>query len=213
MLDFDGASKALQQLKQASSQLLGYDLLQDDGDDGAEDSAAVMRMATAAEVKAYCPRFEADAVEWFDRKDALGHGVCAKKTLLPGTRIISYGGAIVPRNETSGSMYSFHLNRKFMVNGDPSLPESRGHLGSFVNDAAGPIKQNGGINNAAFGHPSYINVPIGGANGNGVAMTQRVPTVLITVTKKIAPGAEVFVSYGRRYWKVFRESQQSEESK
>jgi SET domain-containing protein len=111
-----------------------------------------------------------------------GKGLFTKKFIPKGTRIIEYKGKISPwkdvKDEENG--YIFYVKRSHVI--DAKLTPQ--HLARYANDARGLVKIKG-INN----------------NCNYVADGLK---AYIESKKDIPAGTELFVDYGRDYWKTIR---------
>lgn len=146
--------------------------------------AAAPKLWTHAELMR-ANRLPVHAVEVFDRGDALGAAVRALRPFRAGDVVCSFGGRVFPTDERHSSVYALQLNRKWILDGDPRWPESRGHVGALVNDAAGAVRCNNGQNNVRF----------------SVSRLGGRPAVLLRATRAINAGDELWVSYGRQYWR------------
>ena len=151
---------------------------------------SAFRVATAHEIASTGRIF--DKVELFSRGDALGKGVRATDVIQKGEILASYGGRVVPKllvsQQKYKTAYALQLTKDFVIDGNPLLPETRGHLGPLINDAAGSVRQ-ATNNNAKFSR-GFIR-----ANG------EKLHTMWVKATKTIQKGEEIYVSYGRLYWK------------
>lgn len=147
-----------------------------------------MIFATGEEIRK-SGKIDYEATQVIDTGTERGRGLFARKTIARGTIVASYGG----RSENSENLNSFSAfryayNRNNIIDGEPQLKESMGHLGNFVNDAHGPARISSG-NNARYSS--------GNINLNG----KRIPTVWIVTTRTIYAGQEICVYYGKSYWK------------
>ena len=115
-----------------------------------------------------------------------GKGLFTKKPISKGTRIVEYKGKRSTwkevKDEDGKNGYIFYINRNNVIDG---LPDKKA-LARYANDARGLIKIKGLLNNSEYvvdGLKAYIE------------------------TKKDIPaGGEIFVDYGKDYWKVIREN-------
>ncbi len=126
-------------------------------------------------------------VELFERTDGMGKSVKTKRPFKYNEIICSYGGKVMEIGDQPDTQFAFKVKSNVVVDGDPKHLESKGHVGNFINDATGPIKC--GKNNVAFSI-GYIKT----AEGRKVCVWMK--------AKQFLPeGTELFVSYGRDYWK------------
>jgi len=146
------------------------------------------RLASFDEVVA-SGRIDPDAVEVFERTDGMGRSVRTRRAFKRGQAVCSYGGLVLPSHKRPASDYLFLLSNNFIVDGNPQLPEAGGHVGKFVNDAAGPIRAEGVTNNLRF-TTGTLNTPAG----------ERVKTVLLKAKRNLPENTELFVGYGSSYW-------------
>ncbi|MDB5252342.1 MAG: hypothetical protein JWP27_1511 [Flaviaesturariibacter sp.] len=113
-----------------------------------------------------------------------GNGLFTKKFIPKDTRIVEYKGRITTWKEADhdGGMnfYLFCVKRNHTIDARPYKKA----LGRFANDVNGPGKIAGVRNNSVF--------VIDGLQ------------VFIESTRDIPAGAEVFVDYGKDYWKVLK---------
>ena len=115
-----------------------------------------------------------------------GKGLFTKKFIAKGTRIVEYKGKISKwkdvKDEDGKNGYIFFVNRNHVIN---ALPV-KSALARYANDARGLSKIKGLTNNCDYvseGTKAYIESK-----------------------KDIPAGAEIFVDYGKDYWKVIREN-------
>ena len=113
-----------------------------------------------------------------------GKGLFTKKAIPKGTLIVEYKGRrstwAEVKDEDGKNGYIFFINRKTVIDGLPW----KSALARYANDARGLVKQKGLSNNADYivkGTKAYIESK-----------------------KDIPAGAEIFVDYGKDYWKVIR---------
>jgi SET domain-containing protein len=115
-----------------------------------------------------------------------GKGLFTKKFIPKGTRIVEYKGRISAwkdvKDEDGKNGYIFYVTRNHVI--DAQLTKSA--LSRYANDARGLSKITGVINNC-----DYIT--------DGVK-------AYIESKKDIPAGSEIFVDYGKDYWKVIREN-------
>lgn len=115
-----------------------------------------------------------------------GKGLFTKKFIPKGTRVVEYKGKVTAwkdvKDEDGKNGYIFYVNRNHVIN---ALPTTKA-LARYANDANGLVRIKGINNNADYetdGLKAYI------------------------VTKRDVPAfAEIFVDYGKDYWKVIREN-------
>lgn len=115
-----------------------------------------------------------------------GKGLFTKKTIPKGTRIVEYKGKRSAwkevKDEDGKNGYIFYINRNHVIDG---LPDKKA-LARYSNDARGLVRIKGLLNNSEYvvdGLKAYIESK-----------------------KEIPAGSEVFVDYGKDYWKVIREN-------
>lgn len=115
-----------------------------------------------------------------------GKGLFTRKFIPKGTRVVEYKGKISTwkdvKDEDGKNGYIFYVNRNHVINALPTLQ----HLARYANDARGLKKIKGILNNCDYvtdGLKAYIE------------------------TKRDIPArSEIFVDYGKDYWKVIREN-------
>lgn len=115
-----------------------------------------------------------------------GKGLFTKRFIPKGTRIVEYKGRRSlwkeVKDEDGKNGYIFYINRNHVIN---ALPYKKA-LARYANDARGMVRIKGLLNNSDYvvdGLKAYIE------------------------TKKDIPaGGEIFVDYGKDYWKVIREN-------
>ena len=115
-----------------------------------------------------------------------GKGLFTKKPISKGTRIVEYKGKRSTwkevKDEDGKNGYIFYINRNNVIDG---LPDKKA-LARYANDARGLVRIKGLLNNSEYvvdGLKAYIEA-----------------------NKDIPAGAEIFVDYGKDYWKVIREN-------
>lgn len=115
-----------------------------------------------------------------------GKGLFTKKFIPKGTRIVEYKGKISTwkevKDEDGKNGYIFFVNRNHVIDGKPYLKA----FARYANDARGLVKIKGVTNNS-----DYVT--------DGVK-------AYIESKKDIPAGSEIFVDYGKDYWKVIREN-------
>jgi uncharacterized protein len=115
-----------------------------------------------------------------------GKGLFTKKPITKGTRIVEYKGIISTwkdvADEDGKNGYIFYVTRKHVIN---ALPVKTA-LARYANDAKGLTRVKGLNNNC-----DYIS--------DGLH-------AYIESKKDIPAGAEIFVDYGKDYWKVIRQN-------
>jgi uncharacterized protein len=115
-----------------------------------------------------------------------GKGLFTKKFIPKGTRIVEYKGKISTwkdvKDEDGKNGYIFYVTRNHVINALPVLKA----LARYANDARGLVRIKGITNNA-----DYIT---------------DAKKAYIESKKDIPAGAEIFVDYGKDYWKVIREN-------
>lgn len=115
-----------------------------------------------------------------------GMGLYTTKSIPKGTKIVEYKGRRSKwkdvKDEDGKNGYIFYINRNNVIN---ALPV-KSALARYANDARGFVRIKGVLNNADYvvdGLKAYIESK-----------------------KEIPAGAEIFVDYGKDYWKVIREN-------
>ena len=115
-----------------------------------------------------------------------GMGLYTTKPIPKGTRIVEYKGRLSKwkdvRDEDGRNGYIFYINRNHVID---ALPTKKA-LARYANDARGMARVKGMINNADYvvdGLKAYIESK-----------------------RNIPAGAEIFVDYGKDYWKVIRDN-------
>jgi uncharacterized protein len=115
-----------------------------------------------------------------------GKGLFTKKFIPKGTKIVEYKGRISTwaevKDEDGKNGYIFYVNRNHVIDGKPYLSA----LARYANDARGLVKIKGLTNNCDYvidGKKAYIESK-----------------------KDIPAGSEIFVDYGKDYWKVIRDN-------
>ncbi|HEY0744176.1 MAG TPA: SET domain-containing protein-lysine N-methyltransferase [Chryseosolibacter sp.] len=115
-----------------------------------------------------------------------GKGLFTKKFIPKGTRIVEYKGKISKwkdvKDEDGKNGYIFFVNRNHVINALPT----KWALARYANDARGLSKIKGLTNNC-----DYI------SEGTKAYIESK---------KDIPAGSEIFVDYGKDYWKVIREN-------
>src|SRR6186997_602097 len=115
-----------------------------------------------------------------------GKGLFTKKFIPKGTRIVEYKGKVTKwsevKDEDGKNGYIFYINRNHVID---ALPV-KSALARYANDARGLVKIKGVLNNC-----DYIS--------DGLK-------AYIESKKDIPAGSEIFVDYGKDYWKVIREN-------
>ncbi|HRN46431.1 MAG TPA: SET domain-containing protein-lysine N-methyltransferase [Niabella sp.] len=114
-----------------------------------------------------------------------GKGLFAKIDFSKGAIVAEYEGRLCKWKDVEDDVdngYIYHINDSTVID----AAESVHTFGRYANDAAGFQKIEGVKNNAKY--------------------VEDGKRVYIMATKKIYAGNEVFVSYGRLYWKQVREN-------
>jgi len=118
-----------------------------------------------------------------------GKGLFTRVPIKKGSLIVEYKGALttwkkIVDNENFNG-YVFYINRNNVIDAKKRYSA----LGRYANDAKGPGRVVGIVNNA-----HYIT---------------RGKKVFIQATRPIAAGGEILVSYGKEYWDVIRYNQKN----
>jgi SET domain-containing protein len=115
-----------------------------------------------------------------------GKGLFTKKAIPKGTRIIEYTGRRTTwkevKDEDGKNGYIFYINRNNVID---ALPHKSAYA-RYANDARGLVRIKGLLNNSDYivdGLKAYIESKT-----------------------DIPAGGEIFVDYGKDYWKVIREN-------
>jgi uncharacterized protein len=115
-----------------------------------------------------------------------GKGLFTKKFIPKGTRIVEYKGKISAwkdvKDEDGKNGYIFYINRNHVID----ALSVKSALARYANDANGLVRVKGINNNC-----DYIS--------DGLK-------AYIESKKDIEAGSEIFVDYGKDYWKVIREN-------
>lgn len=112
-----------------------------------------------------------------------GKGLFTTKFIAKGTRIIEYKGKIRTWKDVQfedSNYYIFFVNDEHVIDAG----KNKKSLGRYINDAKGLQKIKGLVNNAEF-----------------ICVGLR---VFVDATRDIPAGGEIFVGYGKEYWKVIR---------
>jgi len=118
-----------------------------------------------------------------------GKGLFVKTEFSKGTIVAEYEGRLCKWKDVEDDVdngYIYHINDSTVID----AAESMHTFGRYANDAAGFQKIDGVKNNAKY--------------------VEKGKRVFIMATKKIYAGNEVFVSYGRLYWKQVRENMKND---
>jgi uncharacterized protein len=127
-----------------------------------------------------------------------GKGLFTEKEIKKGEVVCQYEGEritwaeAIRRNDKDKGGYVYYITKKNCIDAF----EYEDTFGRYANDAAGLGRVKGLRNNSTY--------------------DVRDNHVYIVATRKIKAGAEVFVSYGKQYWKIMKEEfeqQQKEEKK
>ena len=115
-----------------------------------------------------------------------GKGLFTQNGIPKGSRIAEYKGKISTWNtadhDDGKNPYIFYISRTYVID---AKGEKRS-VAHFANDAQGFKRVKGITNNAVY--------------------TLEGKKVFIETIKNIEPGEEVFVGYGKEYWKVMKEN-------
>jgi SET domain-containing protein len=115
-----------------------------------------------------------------------GKGLFTRKFIPKGTRVVEYKGKISTwkdvKDEDGKNGYIFYVTRNHVINAAPT----KQHFARYANDARGLRKVKGLVNNADY-------------------ITEGVKAFIET-KKDIPAGSEIFVDYGKSYWKTIREN-------
>ncbi len=127
--------------------------------------------------------------ELFTKKSTLpgaGKGLFTKNFIPKGTFIVEYLGKISNWEDADHrdgtNVYIYYINKHHVID----AYEHKKALARYANDANGQSKIKGLKNNARY-------------ENDGL-------NVFIIANRDIAPGEEIFVSYGKEYWDVIRKN-------
>lgn len=113
-----------------------------------------------------------------------GKGLFTKKFIPKGTLIVEYKGKRSTwkdvKDEDGKNAYIFYINRNNVING----LNNKKSLARYANDARGLVKIKGLTNNCDY-------------------MVEGI-RAFIETKRDIPGGSEIFVDYGKDYWKVIR---------
>jgi hypothetical protein len=153
-------------------------------------STSCQTRIASADAIAASERVDLNGVEIFDRGDAMGKSVRTLRAFSRGEIVCSYGGReIVDWSQVHATDYAYQVSKNLIVDGNPKFPESNGHAGAFINDACGPIRSAGLVNNVYFSN-GFVRAPDGG----------KLRAIWLRAKFNIPAGAELFLSYGQSYW-------------
>ena len=114
-----------------------------------------------------------------------GKGLFTKKEIPKGEIIVEYKGRIHTwdevKHEDGKNPYLYYVNSKHVIDAKPYKKA----FGRYANDAKGWARIKGLHNNS-----EYI---------------EKNKRCYIKSTKKIHPGEEIFVGYGKEYWDVMKQ--------
>ncbi len=113
-----------------------------------------------------------------------GKGLFTRMPIKKGSIVVEYKGALttwkkITDNENFNG-YVFYINRNNVIDAKKRLSA----LGRYANDAKGPGKLHGMVNNSVY--------------------ITKGKKVFIQASRNIAAGGEILVSYGKEYWDVIR---------
>ena len=121
-----------------------------------------------------------------------GKGLFTEREIKKGEVVCQYEGEritwaeAIKRNEVDKGGYVYYITKKNCIDAIDLVDT----FGRYANDAAGLGRVKGLRNNSTY--------------------EVRDNHVYIVATRKIKAGSEVFVSYGRQYWKVMKEELERE---
>jgi len=122
-----------------------------------------------------------------------GKGLFTMQPILKGTHIIEYKGKISDwenaNHDDGNNPYIFYVNRNYVIDALKRFSS----LARYANDGLGLMRVKGITNNCTY-----------------VTQGKR---VFIKATKNIPAGSEIFVDYGKDYWKVIRQNRKEMEEK
>lgn len=121
-----------------------------------------------------------------------GKGLFTRVPIKKGTKIVEYKGEILTWKEVEKmpdwrNGYVFYFNLKYVID----AWKTKKSVAHFANDAMGIIRIEGLRNNSDY-------------------QTEG-KRCFIVATRDIPKGAEIFVEYGREYWKAVRDSLREQE--
>ncbi len=119
-----------------------------------------------------------------------GKGLFTTKFIPKGTRIVEYKGKVTTWEEASSGRsfngYIYYVNKNHVIDAKKTLTA----LARYANDARGLSKIEGLSNNSKY-------------------VQDDDNKVYIESFRNIEAGSEIFVSYGKEYWDVVRENENS----
>lgn len=161
----------------------------------AENRVKFASMAEILNTGLYDPR----GVELFTRNDELRRSVRALRDFETDQVVCTYSGRVVPDGVWAADGYdrTYCLRYRdvtgWAMDGHPDFPETENHLGSFINDAEGPVRVDGASTNVRF-------------DGSVVWFAHdpmHVKLVMwLRATRPIRAGEELWVAYGSGYWEA-----------
>lgn len=146
-----------------------------------------IQIASAADIAA-SGRLDPNGVEVFENPNGMGKSVRTTRVFEKDEIVCSYGGRKLQLGDETD--YGFQMSTAIIVDGNPAFPESRGHVGIYINDATGPIKQPGAVNNVYFS-VGNVRTPDRGT----------IPAIWLRAKKRLSANTELFVYYGKGYWR------------
>lgn len=119
-----------------------------------------------------------------------GKGLFTAKYIPKGTRIVEYKGRVTSWKDVDhkggSNGYIYYISRNHVIDASRNTKA----LARYANDGRGLYRIPGIVNNAAY--------------------VEDDKKVYIESIRDIAPGEEIFVSYGKEYWDVIRHNLQIE---
>ncbi len=121
-----------------------------------------------------------------------GRGLFTSKFIPKGTKIVEYKGSSRTWKEVEydyNNYYIFYVNENHIID----AATYKKSFAKYMNDAKGIHKIKGRNNNAEFVLEDL--------------------KVFVKATRDIPAGSEIFVSYGKGYWRVIRRNQKPDDTK
>lgn len=115
-----------------------------------------------------------------------GMGLFTKKFIPKRTAVVEYKGRISTwkevKDEDGKNAYIFYVNRNHVIDGKPYKKA----FARYSNDARGLVKIKGIVNNCEY--------------------VIKGLSAIVETKRDIPAGSEIFVDYGKDYWKVIKEN-------
>lgn len=126
-----------------------------------------------------------------------GRGVFAQRVFYPGDAICEYSGTILTARRAKNMRYAVALSSKYILDGFQFPCKHRMNVGSMINDAKDPQRTNCAI--LIVSDAKRFRYKTGNENRGAKKISAR--AFIVCVYQPIQNGQELFLSYGKRYWK------------